>query len=333
MTYCYNFTPSYGDPSVQIFTISLYSISQGREKVKSNFPLPTPQSPCEYQSPMTADLQEQIQQFYDASTGLWEQVWGEHLHHGYYGPAGDRKTDRRQAQIDLIEELLIWAGVRQAQQILDVGCGIGGSSLYLAQKYNASATGITLSPVQAARATQRAIEAQMAPVVKFQVADAMNVPFGDNSFDLVWSLESGEHMPDKQKFLQECYRVLKPGGTLIVATWCHRPTTEPLGPLTPDEQKHLAEIYRVYCLPYVISLPDYEAIAHDLSFLNIRTADWSEAVAPFWDVVIDSALNPRSFLGLLRCGWPTIRAALSLGLMRRGYRRKLIRFGLLCATK
>src|SRR4028118_156129 len=105
---------------------------------------------------MTSTLKNQIQQFYDASSGLWEQIWGEHMHHGYYGSTGKEKKDRRQAQIDLIEELLKWGGVAQAEEILDVGCGIGGSSLYLAQKFNARAVGITLSPVQASRATQRA---------------------------------------------------------------------------------------------------------------------------------------------------------------------------------
>ena len=282
---------------------------------------------------MTATLNRQIQQFYDASSGLWEQVWGEHMHHGYYGASGNEKKDRRQAQRDLIEELLKWAGVQQAQNILDVGCGIGGSSVYLAEKFNATATGITLSPVQAARALERAAVAGLNTRTQFQVADALNMPFADAAFDLVWSLESGEHMPDKIKFMQECYRVLKPGGTLIMVTWCHRPTAPPSGPLTADEQKHLADIYRVYCLPYVISLPEYEAIARDLSLQNIRTADWSTAVAPFWDVVIDSAFNPMAIFGLLCSGWGTIQAVLSLGLMRQGYESGLIRFGLLCGNK
>lgn len=282
---------------------------------------------------MNSTLYEQIQQFYDASSGLWEQVWGEHMHHGYYGVEGQEKKDRRIAQIDMIEELLSWAGVQQAEQILDVGCGIGGSSLYLAQKFNASASGITLSPVQASRATERARAALMSQKTDFQVADALNMPFADNSFDLVWSLESGEHMPDKKKFLQECQRVLKPGGAFIMATWCHRPLGGSAGQLTDEERRHLAEIYRVYALPYVISLPEYEAIANNLAFQNIRTADWSKAAAPFWDVVIDSAFNPLSIFGLLRSGWGTIQAALSLGLMSRGYQSGLIRFGLLCATK
>ena len=279
---------------------------------------------------MTSTLQNRIKNFYDASSGLWEQVWGEHMHHGYYGPDGKQRKERRQAQIDLIEECLAWAKVQTASQILDVGCGIGGSSLYLAEKFGASAEGITLSPVQANRATQRAEAAGLSQRVGFQVADALAIPFPDESFDLVWSMESGEHMPNKQKFLQECYRVLKPGGKFLMATWCHRPTPPAL---TPDEQQHLEKIYRVYCLPYVISLPDYAQIAQETGFTAIQTADWSEAVAPFWNIVIDSALTPAALIGLVQSGWTTIQAALSLGLMSRGYERRLVKFGLLCGEK
>ncbi|HBB33352.1 MAG TPA: SAM-dependent methyltransferase [Cyanobacteria bacterium UBA8803] len=282
---------------------------------------------------MTSTLKRQIQEFYDASSGLWEQVWGEHMHHGYYGLTGNEKKNRRQAQIDLIEEVLDWSGVRQAKQILDVGCGIGGSSLYLAQKYQAKVSGITLSPVQASRATERAVEADLRATVQFQVADALDMPFADNHFDLVWSMESGEHMPDKAKFLAECYRVLKPGGTFLMATWCHRPIVPATGPLSADEMQHLAEIYRVYCLPYVISLPEYEAIAQNLGYQNITTADWSDAVAPFWDIVMDSVCEPKAIVGLFQSGWSTIQAAFSLNLMSRGYRRGLIRFGLLGGMK
>jgi tocopherol O-methyltransferase len=303
---------------------------------------------------MTSTLYQQIQELYDASSGLWEQVWGEHMHHGYYGADGNLKKERRQAQIDLIEELLGWAGVPTDQalcepyRILDVGCGIGGSTLYLTEKFGSiaqnnlksdggvdrvTATGITLSPVQANRAIERAKIAGLESNVNFLVADALNMPFPDESFDLVWSLESGEHMPDKIKFLQECCRVLKPGGTLILATWCHRPLGETAGELTDAERKELAEIYRVYALPYVISLPEYEEIVRSLPLTSIRSADWSKAVAPFWDVVIDSALTPSAIWGLLTSGWTTIQAALALGLMSRGYQSGLIRFGLICAVK
>jgi tocopherol O-methyltransferase len=278
---------------------------------------------------MALSLQERIQRFYDDSSGLWEQMWGEHMHHGYYGATGVERKERYQAQVDLIDELLKWGQVQQPRRILDVGCGIGGSSLYLADRFQAEVVGITLSPVQANRATERAIAAGLGDRAQFQVADAMTLPFADQSFDLVWSLESGEHLPDKRQFLQECYRVLQPGGKLLMATWCHRSTTPPDSPLTADEQKHLEKIYRVYHLPYVISLADYEAIARSLKFQNIQTADWSEAVAPFWDEVIGSAFSLQAVIGLLKAGWPTIQGAMAMGLMKQGYRRGLVKFGLL----
>ncbi|MEO0834646.1 MAG: methyltransferase domain-containing protein [Cyanobacteria bacterium J06642_3] len=288
---------------------------------------------------MSKNLYQDIREFYDASSGLWESIWGEHMHHGYYGKNGNYKLERRQAQIALIEELLLWAEYNEnnteniPQNIIDVGCGIGGSTLYLAQKFGSMATGITLSPVQASRAKERAVENGLDQRVDFTVANALDMPFEDNTFDLVWSLESGEHMPDKTKFLAECYRVLRPGGKIIFATWCHRETDSVAGDLTPDEVAHLKEIYRVYCLPYVISLSEYRAIATELGFKDLKSDDWSMAVEPFWNVVIDSAIAPQAIVGLFKAGWQTIQGALSLNLMSRGYARGLIRFGLICASK
>ena len=284
---------------------------------------------------MSEQLYQQIGEFYDASSALWEKIWGEHMHHGYYGRNGKYKIERRQAQIELIEELLWWGGItpkNAPQNILDVGCGIGGSSLYLADKFAAEVTGITLSPRQVSRARERAISAGLEESVEFQLANALKMPFADNSFDLVWSLESGEHMPDKAQFLAECYRVLKPGGKLLLATWCHR-ETKITGNLTTSEIRHLKEIYRVYCLPYVITLSEYIAIAKQCGLQKIESDDWSISVAPFWDVVIDSAFNLEAVTGLIQAGWQTIQSALSLSLMSQGYNQGLIRYGLLCGIK
>ncbi|MEN9236742.1 MAG: methyltransferase domain-containing protein [Thermostichus sp. DG_1_6_bins_120] len=280
--------------------------------------------------PTTSTLNQRIRHFYDASSGLWEQVWGEHMHHGYYEP-GEKPKDRRQAQIDLIDKVIEWGQIGDPQppeSILDLGCGIGGSSLVLAQRFRAQVTGITLSPIQAKRAQERAAAAELSSQVQFQVADALSMPFESNTFDLVWSLESGEHMPDKQQFLAECYRVLRPGGQLMVVTWCHRE-----GSLSPQEQRHLQRIYQIYCLPYVISLSQYVHLAEQLGFDRIRQADWSERVAPFWDEVIASAWDWRRIPAVLRSGWITLQAALGLGLMQRGYASGLVRFGLLSGYK
>lgn len=282
---------------------------------------------------MTSDLYQRIQGFYDQSSELWETLWGVHMHHGFYGPEGTHRKDADQAQVDLIEALLTWANITQAEQVLDAGCGIGGSALYLCDRLNATVQGVTLSPHQVRRATERAQEAGQAQRAYFQVADVLNTPFSDQSFDLIWSLESGEHYPDKGQFFQESYRLLKPGGQLLMATWCHRPTHSLAGELTEAEQQHLEALYRMYHLPYVLSLPDYEHLAQQAGFIHRQTADWSDAVAPFWDRVIDSVFQWEAIAGLFQAGWPTIQGALALGLMRWGFHRGLIRYGILKATK
>ena len=102
--------------------------------------------------------------------------------------------------------------------------------------------GITLSERQRSRAEQLAA-AQGLPNVEFRVMNALEMGFAADSFDLVWACESGEHMPDKLKYVQEMTRVLRPGGTMVVATWCQvrlappscLPTfSRPLPPHSPD---------------------------------------------------------------------------------------------------
>jgi len=289
---------------------------------------------------------EKIQQFYDESSLLWERTWGEHMHHGYYGLSGQHRKDRRQAQIDLIEELLRWGGVAAADTVLDVGCGIGGSTLYLAEKYQAKAVGITLSPVQANRAKERAgemgivlhpqetfSEAEAPVAVDFRVVDALATPFPDESFDFIWSMESGEHMPDKRGFLAECYRQLKPGGTFLMATWCHRETGNLAGALTESEQMHLDQLYQLYHLPYVISLSAYQDLAAGIGFNNLVSADWSQQVAFFWQDVVRSAMDPKVIAGIFQAGSETIRGTAAIALMTTGFSRGLIRYGLLKGTK
>ncbi|MEL6471629.1 MAG: methyltransferase domain-containing protein [Cyanobacteria bacterium J06623_4] len=293
----------------------------------------------------TKPLAQRIQHFYDTSSPLWERTWGEHMHHGYYGLTGQHRKDRRQAQIDLIEELLTWAGVTSAHTILDVGCGIGGSTLYLANKFDAQAVGITLSPVQAQRAGERAAEkgvtlqtwenfdASEGPAVQFQVTNALSTPFPAGTFDFVWSMESGEHMPNKRAFLQECYRVLKPGGTFLMATWCHRPTDTLAGPLTESEQQHLDRLYELYHLPYVIDLKSYGELAAAVGFDGIAMADWSRQVEFFWWDVVRSALDMNVMAGIVQAGMETIRGTAAIALMTTGFNRGLIRYGLLRGTK
>ncbi|XP_028752359.1 probable tocopherol O-methyltransferase, chloroplastic isoform X2 [Neltuma alba] len=216
-------------------------------------------------------LQKGIAEFYDESSGIWEEIWGDHMHHGFYdADSAVSVSDHRAAQIRMIEEALRFAGISEnpskwPKAIVDVGCGIGGSSRYMAKKFGAKSTGITLSPVQAARANAVSAAQGLADQVSFQVADALKQPFLDGQFDLVWSMESGEHMPDKAKFVGELARVAAPGGTIIIVTWCHRdlgPTEESL---KPWEENLLKKICDSYYLPAWCSTADYVRLLESLS--------------------------------------------------------------------
>jgi len=286
------------------------------------------------------DLKIGIAGFYDRSSQLWENVWGEHMHHGYYIP--NDRTDHVQAQIDLIDEVLKWAGVPEPaddnqdvlpKKCVDVGCGIGGSSRHIATKYGCTANGITLSPYQAGRGNELAKEQGVDALCSFQVADALDQPFEDNTFDLIWSLESGEHMPDKEKFVNELFRVATPGGRIIIVTWCHRDLEVGEESLNKKEVKLLAKINRAYYLPKWCSVDDYVRILEDNGAVDIKREDWSYIIAPFWKAVIKSSLNMKSVVGLLKSGFSTQRGAYAMFLMLRGFNKGLIKFGLMTCTK
>ena len=277
------------------------------------------------------ELKIGIAGFYDRSSLLWENVWGEHMHHGYYIPAN--RTDHVQAQIDLIDQVLAWAQVDTATKVVDVGCGIGGSSRHMARKFNCTTEGITLSPYQANRGQELAAEQGVTDACHFQVADALEMPFPNGTFDLVWSLESGEHMPDKKQFVSELFRVATPGGRIIIVTWCHRDLQPNETSLTPSELRLLRRINRAYYLPQWCSVQDYVDILSEVGATDIRREDWSYIIAPFWKAVIRSSLNLKSIWGLLRSGFSTQRGAYAMFLMLSGFNKGLIKFGLLTCSK
>lgn len=185
-----------------------------------------------------------------ADDGILEYYWGEHIHLGYYNKEemekGYKKKDFVQAKYDFIDEMMKLGGIDPAEdaeaKVLDVGCGFGGTSRYLAKKLGpkASVTGITLSPKQVERGTELAKE-QGVPNAKFQVTNALDMTFADNSFDIVWACESGEHMPDKELYINEMMRVLKPGGKFVMATWCQRDDSEV--PFSKKDERDLNYLY------------------------------------------------------------------------------------------
>ncbi len=280
-----------------------------------------------------SSLNTRIKDFYDASTPLWLNTWGEQMHHGYYGPDGQREVEHKQAQIDMIEELLSWGRApEKVKSFLDSGCGVGGSSRYLALRYpEAKGLGVTLSPVQATNGQRYNREAGVGDRLEIRAQDVYSLdPDEDGPFDIIWSMESAEHMADKQALMKLFFKMLRPGGQLLMATWCHR--EEPPA-LSGEDQRVLQNICDLYHLPPLVSVPVLAGAARAVGFKEVDSEDWSKAVEPFWGAVIRSGLDPRNWPGLIKAGKSTIKGAWAMKYMKEGFRTGAIRYGVLRATK
>jgi len=271
--------------------------------------------------------------------GVLEYYWGEHIHLGHYSEAeraaGYKRKDFIQAKYDFIDEMLLWSGAKELKRIVDVGCGIGGTTRRLAARYpDAEVIGITLSPNQVKRATELAAERGLTNV-SFKVMDALDMEFEEGTFDLVWACESGEHMPDKKKYVEEMTRVLAPGGTLAVATWCQREET-PATPFSDEDKINLHFLYEEWAHPYFVSKEEYARIMTGTGQLEGVVADdwtpqtidsWRHSIwVGVWDPWIVVSKGPKIW-------YRTLREIVTLERMHRAFDRGLMEYGMIKSVK
>jgi MPBQ/MSBQ methyltransferase len=266
--------------------------------------------------------------------GILEFYWGDHIHLGHYGSPPQRK-DFLAAKADFVHEMVRWGGLDRlpaGTTVLDVGCGIGGSSRILARDYGFTVTGITISPQQVKRA--QALTPQELDVT-FQVDDAMALSFPDASFDVVWSIEAGPHMPDKAIFAKELMRVLKPGGVLVVADWNQRDDRQI--PLNGWERPMMRQLLDQWSHPAFSSIEGFAEllVATGLVEGQVMTADWTAQTLPSWlDSIWQGVVRPE---GLVRFGLSglikSLREIPTLLLMRVAFGTGLCRFGMFRAVR
>ncbi|RYD68841.1 MAG: methyltransferase domain-containing protein, partial [Verrucomicrobiaceae bacterium] len=91
-----------------------------------------------------SNLVQDVRAHYDLLSPLYRWLWGEHIHHGYW----EHDEPRKVAQTQLIARLAARAEITPGSRVLDIGCGIGGSSLWLARELGCEVLGITISPAQ-----------------------------------------------------------------------------------------------------------------------------------------------------------------------------------------
>lgn len=137
-------------------------------------------------------------------------------------------------------------------------------------------------------------------------------------------MESGEHMPDKEKFMNELCRVTAPDGRIIVVTWCHRELKPGEEKLEQWEIDLLSKISKVYFLPNWVPASKYVQLAQDLGLKDIRKTDWTEFVEPFWPAVTRSAINPINFIKMVWSGSLSFKSAIAAVINESNFTRILL---------
>lgn len=113
-------------------------------------------------------------------------------------------------------ELAAALALQQGSRLLDIGCGIGGAARYLAETFGCTVTGVDLTYEYCRAAANLGSLAGFSGRTVFLQGDATRLPFGDASFDCVWTVHTAMNIPDKEQLYGEIHRVLKPGGELAI---------------------------------------------------------------------------------------------------------------------
>ena len=127
---------------------------------------------------------------------LWKH-WG--MHYGFFDK--DHQTLEK-ASLNLNRVLAERAGIHEGTKVLDAGCGVGGSAIWLAKNKGAVVTGITIVEQQYKKAEELAVKYEVEDKTEFLVRDYCDTGFPNSTFDVVWGIESVCYAEDKSDFLK-----------------------------------------------------------------------------------------------------------------------------------
>ena len=161
---------------------------------------------------------KEIKDYYDFSK-LDYQIYnlafsGISMHFGLW----DEKTKtHKQALLNENKVLSEIAGINSGDYVLDIGCGYGTTSVWIAKNINCKVLGITISQKQVNEANILAKKHGVENLTNFKVMDFHTIEFPENTFDVVLAIESISHSKEKIKVLKEIYKVLKIDGIFVIA--------------------------------------------------------------------------------------------------------------------
>lgn len=215
---------------------------------------------------------QKIAAYYNETEQDYRNLWHHKLdgppalHFGYYDEKALKHGDAIKRVNEILAELSM---VREGDCVLDAGCGLGQTSLWLASERKTITTGISIVKEQVEKASAYAREMEIRGV-SFVHADFLDTPFEDNSFDAVWAIESVCHALDKSLFYEEVFRILKPGGRLVIAD-----SFRGGKPLSVQGEKLLKEAFSGWQILDIDTLEEHIAHANKAGFGKIEFKDVS----------------------------------------------------------
>jgi ubiquinone/menaquinone biosynthesis C-methylase UbiE len=163
----------------------------------------------------------------------------EHLTPDDLAPVDEFHSGGRNATVRLAQ----LAEIDGSQRVLDVGCGIGGPSRYLASKFGCQVNGLDLTSEFVALAGMLAQRTRLADKVTYRQGNALDLPFPDASFDVVWSQNAAMNISDRDRLYGEMRRVLRPAGRLALQDVGAGPGGEPHYPTPWASDKSISFLF------------------------------------------------------------------------------------------
>lgn len=203
---------------------------------------------------------------------LWLNPANLAVHFGYWD---DHTRTHAESLVNMNRLLASRIGVRPGQRVLDAGCGVGGSSLWLAKTCGATVVGITPVASQVARARAFAARQRLQGRVTFAQEDYTAVSFPDASFDVIWAVESVCHAPDKRLFLREARRLLKPGGRLGIVEYMRFGR-----PYAPADETLLRSWLSGWAIPDIATRDEWREWSSAAGFAEVAIENLAAGVEP-----------------------------------------------------